>query len=290
MKERILVTGVGGPAGRATTTFLQNNGFSVIGTDIVPVTTPVDDFHIVSRADDPAFPGALLDLIRHERPAIVIPTVSEELPHVARMKNAIRDLDSRVFISDPIAVDCVNDKLTTANFLQEKGVRVPRTLSSNGRTVAARIKGEVGYPCIAKPRVGRGGRGVALYRFETEAVRDTRPDVVWQEFMSGEECDINLFAYPAGRVKSMAVLQKTVLKNGIVGNALSVQRVIRRDMAELGLQTAEVLRLEGPIDIDIRRDGNGVPHVLEVNARVGANVLSAPEVLEELLATAYERN
>ena len=74
--------------------------------------------------------------------------------------------------------------------------------------------------------------------------------------------------------------------DGLVGNALSVELVIRRDMAELGIRAARGLNLEGPIDMDIRRDRNGVAKILEINARVGANVLTADEVLESLLTTA----
>lgn len=38
--------------------------------------------------------------------------------------------------------------------------------------------------------------------------------------------------------------------------------------------------------MDVRRDRNGVPRILEVNARIGANVLTADEILESLLMTA----
>jgi carbamoyl-phosphate synthase large subunit len=290
MKEKILVTGVGGSAGRATTAFFRQRNFAVVGTDCVNVESEADEFHIVPRGDDPGFAHEFLRLISTEKPTIVIPTVSEELPGVARLKTSIRKCESQIFISDPDVVDLVNDKLTTAIHLRENGVKVPRTVASGGRPVATTIRGEVGYPCIVKPRVGRGGKGVALYRYEAEALRDVRPDVVWQEFMPGEEFDVNLFAYPAGHVRSLAVLQKLTMKQGVIGNAVSVQRVIHRDVAELGIRVAAILALEGPIEMDVRRDGNGVARLLEVNGRVGATVLSAPEILEELLATAFAKN
>lgn len=288
MNNTILVTGVGGPAGKAVTAFLRNRGIKVIGTDIRDVDNHVDEFHVVPRGDDPQFVDALLELLKETHPSLMIPTVSEELPAVSRIRSQIRALGVTMFISDPDVVDLANDKLMTATRLSTQGIPVPRTFSLSPGIDPGMVGRELGYPFIVKPRVGRGGRGVTLYQKESEAHEERRENVVCQQFMPGEECDLNMFVHPAGRVKAIVVLQKTLMKQGIVGNALSVQRVVARDMAEIGLRVARGLALEGPVDMDVRRDRNGVPSVLEINARVGANVLAASEVLESLLMTAGE--
>jgi carbamoyl-phosphate synthase large subunit len=288
--SKVLVTGVGGPAGRAATRFLREKGIHVLGTDIQRADTVVDSFHLVPRGDDPGFNDAILDLIVHERPALVIPTVSEELSKMSSIRNRIRALGVHVFISEPAVVDLANDKLKTVMMLRALGIPVPRTVSVLEASAATCAGNHLGYPFLAKPRVGRGGRGVVVYQQPSDAMLEQRTDVVFQEFMPGEECDINLFAYPAGHVKAMVILQKTRMRQGIVGNALSVQRVIRRDMAELGIRATRALGLEGPIDMDVRRDCDGVARILEINARVGANVSAAIEIMESLLMTASEGN
>jgi carbamoylphosphate synthase large subunit len=280
-----LVTGVGGPAGRATTRFLRDRGVSVTGTDIVDVKAEVDGFHLVPHGNSSEFPDALLALIRETKPSLVIPTVSEELPAISRSRDTIRAIGANLFIGGPFVVDIANDKLMTTRILAAAGIPVPKTLSDCTPEIAGR---EIAYPLIVKPRVGRGGRGVALYYCEDDARGETRSDTVWQDYMPGTEYDLNLFAYPAGFVRTLAVLEKTAMKQGPIGNALRVQRVIRRDVAELGLRVAQMLSLEGPVNMDIRMDRCGKPSVLEINARVGANVLSSPEILETLLMTASE--
>jgi predicted ATP-grasp superfamily ATP-dependent carboligase len=265
-----LVTGIGGPAGRATTRFLRNQGVRIIGTDIVRVEADVDEFHIVPRGDSADFADALLELISTT---------------ISRTRDTIRALGANLFIGDPFVVDVANDKLMTARILDAAGIPVPKTLADCSPDIAAR---EIKYPLIVKPRVGRGGRGVSLYYSEYEARNETRADTVWQDYMPGDEYDLNLFAYPAGFVRTLAVLRKTAMKQGPIGNALHVQRVIRRDVAGLGLRVARSLSLEGPVDMDIRMDRAGKPRVLEINARVGANILSSPEILEILLMTASE--
>jgi carbamoyl-phosphate synthase large subunit len=106
--------------------------------------------------------------------------------------------------------------------------------------------------------------------------------VVWQAFLPGEEFDVNLFVERDGRVPAVVVLRKTGLREGEVGNATGVERVERPDLAALAMAAARALRLEGPLDVDVRVGHDGRPAVLEVNARIGANVLTAREVLDAL--------
>lgn len=133
-----------------------------------------------------------------------------------------------------------------------------------------------------KPVFGRGGRGVIVYNSPEEAKNETRINIVYQEFIPGEEYDVNLFVFPKGKVRKVVILRKTLLKNGIVGNALKVERIENAtDIKHLAIYAAEKLNLEGPIDMDIRRNKKNIPVLLEINARVGANILDAKEVLEE---------
>jgi carbamoyl-phosphate synthase large subunit len=219
---------------------------------------------------------------------LLVPTAAEELPAVSRLKRTVRELGVQMFIPDPPAIDMTNDKLGTANKLRSLGLASPLTVfrrEVNSLSEAGKL---LGYPLLAKPRVGHGGRGVAVFRDPEEAGHELRFDIVLQEFMPGEECGVNLFAYPAGYVRSVAVLQKMAMMEGLAGKALHVRRVIRRDVAELAIVATRKLHLEGPIDMDIRRDRDGLPRILDINARAGANILSTVEVLESMLTTAME--
>ena len=72
-----------------------------------------------------------------------------------------------------------------------------------------------------------------------------------------------------------------------MGNAAAVERLpddAEPDVVALALRTVEALGLVGPVDMDVRRSGDGTPVVLEVNSRFGALSAHAPEVLEDVLA------
>jgi carbamoylphosphate synthase large subunit len=105
---------------------------------------------------------------------------------------------------------------------------------------------------------------------------------ILQEFAAGTDFAPNIHLGRDGKAV-VVVLEKTELKEGIVGNAKSVRRVDAPDVADLAAAAARAVGLSGPLDIDIRRRSDGIPVVLEINARFGANIRYAPEVLEAVL-------
>jgi len=267
--SRILVTGCGGPAGRAVRELLLQRGYSVIAVDMQPSSTA----HIrkVPQANDPNFVPELGKIARNFNCELVIPTVSEELPVLAGRwnRNGIP-----IVLSSRSSVLIADDKFSTCEHLRSKGVSVPKY-----RLPSWDMDG-LGWPLISKPRVGRGGRGVVLH--ESEATLAGLDDgYVLQEFVSSVEFAPNIYC---NKGKSFAiVLKKTKLKQGIVGNALVVERVNEPEIAELAIRAAKAIGLTGPVDIDIRRRSDGTPVVLDINARFGANLVNAPEILDSAL-------
>lgn len=282
MSGQILITGIGGPAGKSAVTYFRRNGIPVIGTDIREVETRVESFYIIPPAGDTLFAATLLDIIKRERPSLLIPTVSEELPILSRLKKAIEGEGCAVFISPPEAVDVANDKAKTAMIMAGHGIPVP--VSFDDKTSREFIARELGFPLLSKPCIGRGGKGVTLYRNLEELFQETRTGLIFQEFIPGEEFDVNLFIDRKGEAIAGVVLEKTLLKEGITGNAMAVERVEREDLVHLGVKAAHILTMEGPIDMDIRLRWDGTPALLEINARLGGNVLSAEEVLDGFFA------
>ncbi len=280
MRQTVVVTGVGGPAGRAGASFFSEKGYRVVGTDMRGAASASAAFRLVPPARERSFAPALLDTVEREGAALLVPTVTEELPVVARLRAALRDRGCALCLSDPPGIDVANDKLATAEELARRGVPVPRTLA--GPTPRADVVRRLGYPVLSKPRFGRGGRGVFVHHAPADLERVGPEEVVWQEFLPGEEFDVNIFVERDGRVPAAVVLRKTSLKDGFVGNALGVERVARDGVRDLAVAAARALSLEGPLDLDVRARADGGPAVLEVNARLGANVLSAREVLEAL--------
>ncbi len=280
----VFITGVGGPAGRATAAFLREHGVDVLVADARPV--PGEPRLVpLPLATDPAFLATLRREIASRRAELLVSTVTEELPLVSSERETFRAAGCAVFISPPAAAETANDKWLTVQALARADVGVPRSLSGAPRDDIVQV---LGFPVLSKPRRGRGGRGVEIHEVPGD-IEAASEDRVYQEFLPGEEYDVNLFAEPGGEPAALVVLRKTALRGGRVGNATAVERVHAPDVAELAAATSRTMALEGPIDVDVRRDRLGRPLVLEVNARVGANVRFAEEVLETLVQRWRER-
>ncbi len=280
MRDRTaLVTGVGGPAGRAVQTYLQECGAEVIGTDMRRLEGG-SRFRLLPPAQEPEFIAALLNLLDQEGVGLLVPTVTEELPKIARCRDRIRATGCAVFMCPYNATMIAGDKWQCTKALRTAAIAVPASYCGGSKE---ELLAEVETPVLSKPRWGRGGRGIVIHQHAGDIPDSLPPDRIFQVFLPGQEYDVNLFAEPGGRSAVSVVLKQTQLKSGVWGNALDVDRTDDREVAELAARTVHALGLEGPLDIDIRRGRDGRPAVLEVNARFGANARSAEEVLAALM-------
>lgn len=288
----VLVTGAHGPAGRALMAQFDERGLPVLGVDMA-----VDDSSPrvlrVPPAKDPTYPDALRSVIEANGVEVLIPTVSEELRLVAGLRGGFWD-GIRVVISPGDAVRVADDKLLTARCLAAAGVATPPFAGGEEFTSGPGVAERIGFPLVIKPRVSRGARGVRVAHSAGE-VGEVAGSCIVQGFVPGTEyAPVVYAALPGGSFSRsgkpldpfVAVLEKTGLTAGEVGNATGVKRVDGpgvADVARLAVRTVQAIGLVGPVDIDIRRDATGTPRVLEVNARFGANSRAVPELLGLLL-------
>jgi carbamoyl-phosphate synthase large subunit len=96
---------------------------------------------------------------------------------------------------------------------------------------------------------------------------------------------VQLHVSDGGRADRVVVLRKLARTHGAVGNGTAVERVLdAADAGAVALDAARAIGLRGPVDIDVRRLADGVPAVLEINARFGAHSAHAPELVDAVLA------
>lgn len=202
----ILVTGAGGPAGRALGSQLAaraaaGGDLTWVGVDIAPVTDPsYPATDRAPRADAWDYATGMRDLILKHTPDLVIPTVQDELPQVAVLAQALDrtfdpdgtaltllgpdatgtasatitargpfpDAVGPVLTADPGPAAIAADKLLTMLALDRAGVPVPRFALPTDFGSAAEAIAWARGPIVLKPRVSRGGRGVRLVEHPTD--------------------------------------------------------------------------------------------------------------------------
>jgi carbamoylphosphate synthase large subunit len=234
----------------------------------------------------------MLTVFARHAPDLVIPTVSDELPQVAvlaellGLAGPVAGGDGHIVSSASGPTSVAWDKLLTMWALERAGVPIPRYAPATALESTVAAIDLLGAPFVLKPRVSRGGRGVRLI----ESVHEAWPagDGSWiaQGFAPGIEYNPQVYRSPITGESTVIILEKTVLKQGRVGNAAEVVRLAAGSEPEveaIAVRTAEALGLVGPLDMDVRRAEDGQPLVLEVNSRFGANSAYAPELLDAVL-------
>ena len=292
---RVLVTGVGGPAGSSLARQLRELGHWVLGVDMQQVHgSAADMVSLVSASSSPDYLWELRGLVGAHGIELVVPTVSDELVLVSEARQGFAP-NVEVLIADPAPVRIANDKFLTMRCLANAGVAVPDFGLPGDFASVDQAMARLGGSLVVKPRISRGGRGVQVLEKTGDGGRNAAHvwsslDDSWivQRFAPGTEyAPVVLRHRPEpGQGDLVVVLEKTELKEGRVGNALSVRRnegAESTDVAQLADSAVTALGLTGPVDVDVRRLQNGSPVVLEINARFGANSAFAPELLENVL-------
>jgi len=286
-EKRVLITGVGGPAGRAAVKYFLDHNYYVIGVDMNEnIITPVHEFCKTYPASNSNYINQLLNMSEIKNVSLIVPTVSEELPGLSLNRHNFFRKGIQVYISRAYPIHICNDKYFTSAILEISGVAVPGYATPQELNKFLDVKlSAMNFPILAKPRISRGGRGITIYNNLEELKNEDRQDIIFQEFASGDDYDVNLCidSREPYNILASQVLKKTSLKNGNVGNAQTVKRVDEPEVKKLAEQAAQSLGLTGPLDIDIRKKASGQPVILEINARLGANCLTAPEVLNALV-------
>lgn len=286
----ILITGARGPAGQALLAQFaeaRHNHHRIIGVDMRPVDHPV--LHAAAQvpaADDPEMIEHLSELVHRHDIDVIIPTVQEELPIVARAAEECLLYPARVVVSAPEDVEVSCDKYRTMLHLEETWVPIPRFTRPEFHRDPASVGEAVGDHAIIKPREGRGSRGVREIHpdlLSRDEWADIEENAVIQEFAPGQEFAPMVYIPPGDAPPTVVVVEKFC---GPDYKAHEVRRVPADrypDVGRIALGAARELGLRGPVDVDLRCLADGRPVVLEVNARFGANSALAPEILDALL-------
>lgn len=298
----LLITGAGGPAGRALgRQIAARDGaglkLRVVGVDLSPmVVEGFEDVLAVAPAADLAYGPAMREVVTRFGPDLIIPTVQDELPQVAALAEILARAaaearpdgrPAQVVTSGAAGSALAADKLLTMWTLAAAEIPVPIHAPATAFSCAAEALDWAGGPVVVKPRVSRGGRGVVLVESPVEvAWAEFGAAHIVQGFAGGTEYAPQTYRSPRTGTARSYVLEKTVLKEGRVGNAADAVRLpdgSQPEIEQLAIATVEALGLSGPVDMDVRLDEGGRPLVLEVNGRFGALSALAPELLAGVL-------
>ncbi len=225
----VLITAAGAPQSPTLIRHLKENGERPVRIVAVDMDSEAaggflaDAFYPIPPAGATGYADAVLEVVRGEKPDVFLNVSETDVPHIARLRDRIEELGTRVCGSDSAALEIATNKLALYGRLQAVAAdlvpefRAPADLDQFVDMVRA-----MGYPerelCF-KPHRGKGTRGfrilserfdrrdlllnhkpVSRYMTLDEFVsifRDspTFPSLLLMEVVTGEECDAMTLAY-----------------------------------------------------------------------------------------------
>lgn len=226
----------------------------------------------------------LLEYCQKNKISVLLSLFDIDLLVLAKHKKEFESIGTKVVVSDEEFVSICNDKWETYLFLKNNGFNVPKTYLSLSNVRQAINKGEINFPVIVKPRFGCGSIAMAiaeddaaltyLYNHAIKSIEKSylkyesaiaEEKVIFQEFLCGQEYGADIINDLNGHHINAVIKKKIAMRAGETDIAETVKKPEIKAVAQkLGRMSHHI----GNLDCDIF-EVNGVPYILEMNARFG---------------------
>ncbi|GIG38248.1 ATP-grasp domain-containing protein [Cellulomonas phragmiteti] len=263
---RVLVTGAGGPAGVAVIRSLLRRGdVEVVAADMdrwasALYLVPAGNRRLVPAGRAADFVDVVRAMCARDRIDVLLPTVDVELPRLAAARDTLAAAGTRLASPSLRTLDTCLDKLALAHACTGV-VRVPRTeLLGTPQALAG-----WDFPVIVKPRRGAGSRGVRTVASarELDAVHDD-DDLLVQEMLPGQEYSVDVLADSTGHVIAAVPRARLRVDSGVAVAGVTVHD---DELVATATAVARAVGLTSVANVQLKRDADGVPALLEVNPR-----------------------
>lgn len=254
------MTGIGGNVGQGIIRNIRASGFSgkIVGTNISsmsPGNHLVDKFYKVPFSYEENFITEIIDIVKSESVDLIIPSTDYETYYLASHKGEIHCF---LAASGPISTEIYLDKYLT--YQNHKTAGIPFVDSC----LPSEYIGQYDS-AIAKPRKGRGSRGIIKYVKSGTGLNDE--EYLIQRLCEGTEITTAFYvSFISGTLHGLITMERS-LENG----ATTYCKVVKQYdvlLEQMGLKMIEKFDLRGAFNIQsiVSRSGEILP--FEVNCRI----------------------
>lgn len=264
--KKILFTG-GGGAGSEALFRLLNDRYELhfADADVLAIdpAIPAERRHEIPFANVPTFGKKVCELFQTLEIDLLVPGVDEELSIVAEL---VEEGKLAALLPPKPFVNRHLDKATSMQFLEPLGL-APQTLPAEEAAA-------IGFPCIVKPRQGRGSRGVSVIQSAEELAayltlsKEAAGGCLAQEMGIGQEFTVMMAADSAGTLRAVVPVEVGI-KRGITLRA----KTGRDDAVEEACKRVHAADpVPGCYNIQLIRQDDGRVLIFEINPRVSTTM------------------
>lgn len=256
--ETIIVTGIGGNVGQGVLRNIRDSfpDINIIGLDIATFTPGnylCNKTYKVPYAYDPNYLTIIQQIVETEKVDLIIPTTDYEIYYISLSQQKI---NCKVSVSNPDIAKIYLDKYETYKHHSSNNIPFATTWSIH------EYNNQVSS-IIAKPREGRGSRGVLKNPNNLEGLSD---DYIIQPLVEGVEITTAVYVTQQNTIHGIFTMERE-LTNGTTSKS-KVTTIYDEELLKIVEKMVAFNKLRGSFNIQsiVTNDGDIIP--FEINCRI----------------------
>jgi predicted ATP-grasp superfamily ATP-dependent carboligase len=229
---------------------------------------------------------AILAFVRDNGIRVVLPVGDANITLLAPQRERFAEHGCFIAVASDASLEIANDKVRTLEVAEKLGIDYPRSINVSGVEDLRAAEAQFGYPFVVKPTVSWTG-AVADRMAPVEVVNETEAmeatnrylatgcEVLAQQFATGRREGVSLFIVN-GEVYGHCgcIAHRTTPPMGGV-SAMRESFAVPEDLLSSAVNLATTIGVEGPSEVEFRRDAKGKPLLMEINARLAGTLENA---------------
>jgi predicted ATP-grasp superfamily ATP-dependent carboligase len=234
-------------------------------------------------ATDPSsFAKAVIDFVREHPTRVVLPNSDGTIAALMPYREQFTDLGCVFALAPNSALEIANDKGRTLEFASKLGIDQPKTMRIDSMDDVPAVLTEFGFPLVLKPVASWADR-LGHRVVPVEVINEREAVEVAQRFLDGGSLLAQEWA--CGRRETVTLLMvdgevmascvHAVYRTGPALGGVSVLREsipILEDIYAASVRLARAIGIQGPCEVEFRRDANHRPLLMEINARLAGSI------------------
>jgi hypothetical protein len=238
------------------------------------------------NSDQASYMDAIVAFIRDYEVKVVLPTGDANIVLLAPHRKRFADLGCTLAVAPDAAFEIANDKCRTLEVADQLGIAYPRSLQVRDVEDLRQAEAQFGYPFVLKPTISWTGE-VADRVSPLEVVNEAEALATTTRFLA-TGCEVLAQQWAPGRREGVTLLLVEGAVLGICGavahrtvpplGGVSVMResiAVPGDILDASVNLAKAIGVEGPCEVEWRRDAAGRPLLMEINARLAGTLENA---------------
>jgi predicted ATP-grasp superfamily ATP-dependent carboligase len=237
-------------------------------------------------SDAAPYAEAIIAFVRHHHVTVVLPTGDASIVALAPYRERFAALGCVLAMASDEALKVANDKSLTLEVAARLGIEYPRSVRVTGAEGVQAAEAEFGYPFVVKPTISWTGEGTDRV-FPVEVISRAEAVRATTRFLA-TGCEVLAQQWASGRREGVTLLMADGELLGICGaiahrttpllGGVSVMResfAVPADILDESVSLVRAIGLDGPCEVEWRRDAGGRPLLMEINARLAGTLENA---------------